>query len=114
MTQDKIDYEAELERVQNVSLGHAIQEMDASAQRGIDTAADRGDRGFLTGMAAKSLGVAVRIEQFLILRRREGFGGMDDEAGQQAAKVQMLKKARGEVRGILDRVGAGSTTREKR
>jgi len=102
------DYEAELERIQNIALDHAIEELDAADQRGLETTADRGDRGFLTGMAAKSLGVAVRIEQFLILRRREGFG--DDDAEQQAATSNMVKKARAEVRGILERVG---TKRER-
>lgn len=102
------DYESELERIQGIALEHAIGEMDASDERGLDTKEDRGDRGFLTSMAAKSLGVAVRIEQFLILRRREGFG--DDEAEQQAATSNMVKKARAEVRGILERVG---TKRER-
>lgn len=102
------DIEQELERIQGLALRHAIDEMDAAHARGIDTKEDRGDRGFLTGMSAKSLGVAVRIEQFLILRRREGFGGMDDAADEQAAKLEMVKKARGEVAKIMERVGGGS------
>jgi hypothetical protein len=104
---DPKDYESELERIQGIAMEHAIQEMDASADRGLATKEDRGDRGFLTGMAAKSLGVAVRIEQFLILRRREGFEGVDDTKDQAAAKLKMLKKARTEVASILERAGVG-------
>ena len=102
------DIEKELERIQGIALQHAIDEMDESATRTLATKEDRGDRGFLTGMAAKSLGVAVRIEQFLILRRREGFGGMDDAADEQAAKLEMVKKARGEVAKIMERVSGGA------
>lgn len=98
------DYEAELERIQGIALDHAIGEMDASDKRGLESPVERGDRGFLTGMAAKSLGVAVRIEQFLILRRREGFAS-DNPKEEQDATNAMIKKARAEVRGILERVG---------
>lgn len=103
---DTNDHEAELEleRIQNIAINHAVQEMDASDGRGLESPTERGDRGFLTGMAAKSLGVAVRIEQFLILRRREGFAS-DDPKEEQAATSNMIKKARAEVRGILERVG---------
>jgi len=104
------DIEGELGRIQNIALKHAVDEMDESATRTLETKEDRGDRGFLTGMAAKSLGVAVRIEQFLILRRREGFGGTDDAADEQAAKLEMVKKARGEVAKIMERVSGGTKT----
>jgi hypothetical protein len=102
------DIESELERIQGIALKHAIDELDAADGLGLDSKTARGDRGFLTGMSARSLGVAVRIEQFLILRRREGFGSLDDEKDEKAAKVEMLRKARGEVTKILERVGSGS------
>lgn len=104
------DIEQELERVQGVALKHAIDEMDEAAARGLDTKEDRGDRGFLTGMAAKSLGVAVRIEQFLMLRRREGGEPInpEDPDGETKAKMAMVKKARGEVAKIMERVGRAS------
>lgn len=106
------DIETELERIQGVALKHAIDEMDEAAARALDTKEGRGDRGFLTGMAAKSLGVAVRIEQFLMLRRREGFEARDpdDPAAEANAKMAMVKKARGEVAKIMERVGAASKT----
>lgn len=107
------EIEQELERVQGVALQHAVAEMDKAAARGLDTKEDRGDRGFLTGMAAKSLGVAVRIEQFLMLRRRENGAPLypDDPDGEAKAKMAMVKKARGEVAKIMERVGATSKAR---
>lgn len=102
------DIEGELERIQNIALKHAVDEMDEAAARTLATKEDRGDRGFLTGMAAKSLGVAVRIEQFLILRRREGFNSMGDPEDEKAAKLEMVKKARGEVAKIMERVSGGA------
>lgn len=102
------DYEAELERIQGIALKHAVNEMDEAAARTLATKEDRGDRGFLTGMAAKSLGVAVRIEQFLILRRRDSFNSMGDPEDEQAAKLEMVKRARGEVAKIMERVSGGA------
>lgn len=106
------DIEKELERIQGIALQHAVDEMDEAAARTLATKEDRGDRGFLTGMAAKSLGVAVRIEQFLMLRRREGFDARDpdDPTAEANAKMAMVKKARGEVAKIMERVGAASKT----
>jgi hypothetical protein len=100
------DIEKELERIQDVALRHAVEEMDAAAELTLESKQERGDRAWLSGMSGKSLGVAVRIEQFLILRRREGFGG-EDAKEEEAAKVEMLKKARGEVSKILERAGVG-------
>lgn len=105
------DYDAELQRIQATALGHAIEEMDASAELTVQTREDRGDRGFLTGMAAKSLGVAVRIEQFLALRRGEGDGKDPDARQQGDAAKKLVQSARAEVRGIMERVGAGTKPR---
>jgi hypothetical protein len=105
------DIDAELLRIQQISIEHAIEEMDAAAERGVKTTVDRGDRGFLTGMAAKSLGVAVRIEQFLALRRGEGGGDDDHEEQEQKAKVKLVSKSKAEVAKIMERVGAGNQPR---
>lgn len=104
------DIEKELERIQGIALQHAVDEMDEAAARTLATKEDRGDRGFLTGMAAKSLGVAVRIEQFLMLRRREGFDARDpeDPTAEANAKMAMVKKARAEVGKIMERVGVAN------
>lgn len=104
------DYNAELARIQNIALDNAIQEMDATDKLGIATKEDRGDRGFLTGMASKSLGVAVRIEQILALRRGDP-GGADDNRQEQVAKAKMIMSARAEVASIMERVGAGNKPR---
>lgn len=104
------DYEIELQRIQEMALDHAIEEMDASDALGVKVAKDRGDRGFLTGMASKSIGVAVKIEQFLALRRTPGHDP-GDEKGEQQAKTELIKNARGEVAQIMERVGAGNKRR---
>lgn len=104
------DYNAELERIQQLALDHAIEEMDASDERGVDSAQERGDRGFLTGMASKSLAVAVRIEQFLALRRGDGGaegGPGDDDAEEAKAKAALVSKAKTEVAKIMERAGVG-------
>jgi hypothetical protein len=100
MTQD---HATELARIQALALDHAIEEMDAAAAKTLETQQDRGDRGWLTGMAAKSLNVAVKIEQFLALRG-EGSGPRDED--EEEAASRLVKTARAEVRSIMERVGA--------
>lgn len=104
------DYELELQRIQEIALDHAIEEMDAADERGVKTSGERGDRGFLTGMASKSIGVAVKIEQFLALRRGGHTGG-DDDKEEEKAKASLIKNARGEVAAIMERVSVGSKRR---
>ncbi len=101
-----MDHDAELKRIQEMAINHAIEEMNASDERGIESREERGDRGFLTGMAARSLGVAVKIEQFLALRREHAARGqpLDDEADEERAKAKLIKQARAEVQGVLARV----------
>lgn len=110
------DYDSELKRLQDMALDHAIQEMDASDGLGVETPKDRGDRGFLTGMAAKSLGVAVAIERFMALRRGEG--GTADPAAEDAtqeaeAKKRLIAKANEQVDKIMERAGVGFHKRGK-
>lgn len=102
------DQDEELRRIQDIAVDHAIAEMDEAASRGLDTKADRGDRGFLTGMAAKSLGVAVKIEQFLLLRKERKATGLNDPEEERQAKATLIANARAETRGILERIGAGN------
>lgn len=106
------DREDELREVQNMALDHAIEEMNAAHARGLDRKEDRGDRGFLTGMASKSVGVAVKIEQFIMLRNREGMGTPPEDDDRAAANL--VKTARAEVAQILEKVGAGAQPRRKR
>jgi hypothetical protein len=104
--------EQELREVQNMALDHAIEEMNAAHGRGLDSEQDRGDRGFLTGMASKSVGVAVKIEQFIMTRNREGMGTRPEDDDRAAANL--VKTARAEVQQILEKVGAGAQPRRKR
>jgi hypothetical protein len=78
---------------------------------GLDTKVARGDRAWLTGMAAKSLGVACRIEQFLMLAKREGAGGEEDESSHRATD-RMIKQARAEVAKVFEKAGVGRGRRE--
>lgn len=106
------DTDRELRRIQDMAVAHAIEEMDAAGERSIDSREDRGDRGFLTGMASKSLGVAVKIEQFMQLRRANADAGLThDEDDEAKAKTALLSRARAEVRGVLERVGKASKSR---
>lgn len=96
----------ELLRIQQAAIDNAIEEMDAACALTLDDKQSRGDRGWLTGMAAKSLGVAVRIEQFLAARRT-GESPPDDQKSEYEAKAKLVRKARGEVAKIMERVGVG-------
>jgi hypothetical protein len=107
MTIDKARLD-ELREVQAMALDHAVEEMQAAHALGLDSKDARGDRGWLTGMAAKSLGVAVKIEQLIALR--DGRGKGSDEDDEQAA-AKMVRTARAEVAQILERVGAGPQPR---
>ena len=104
---ERPDQDEELRRIQDVAIEHALAEMDESAARTLETKEARGDRGFLTGMAAKSLGVAVKIEQFLLLRKERKAAGMNDPAEEESAKASLIANARAETRGILERIGGG-------
>jgi hypothetical protein len=64
------DQKSELRRIQEMSIDHAIDEMDEAHGRTIDNPEDRGDRYFLTGMASRSLKIAMQVEQFIALRDR--------------------------------------------
>lgn len=93
-----------LEEIKEWALDHAVEEMEAAHALTLDTKEQRGDRSWLTGMAAKSLGVAVRIEQFIELRRT-GKALPDDDEAEKAAKDRMLSRARTEVGKLLERAG---------
>jgi hypothetical protein len=106
--------ERELRDVQDMALDHAIEEMNAAHQRGLDEKEDRGDRGFLTGMASKSVSVAVKIEQFIMLRNREMPGAFnDDPERERKAADSLIRNARAEVAEILEKVGAGPKPRAR-
>lgn len=104
MTQAQPDRLKQLEEVQQWAIEHAVDEMTAAHALTLETKEERGDRSWLTGMAAKSLGVAVRIEQFLELRRT-GKSLPDDDEAEKAAKDRMLSRARTEVGKLLERAG---------
>lgn len=104
--------EEELRNVQNMALDHAIEEMNAAHTRGLESKEDRGDRGFLTGMASKSVSVAVKIEQFIMLRNREGMSTSDED--DERAAATLVKTARAEVAQILEKVGAGPKPRRSK
>lgn len=106
-----MNYDEELQRIQDMAINHAIEEMDAADERGVKDKESRGDRGFLTGMASKSIGVAVKIEQFLALRRGDGPRGPEDDRSEERAKASLAENARAEVANIMERVGAGNTPR---
>lgn len=105
--------EAELRRIQDLAVKHAIEEMDGAGGRTLATKEDRGDRGFLTSMAGKSLGVAVKIEQFILLRKARGELLGDDDSPQSEAQAahRLITTARADVREVLERVSKGSKHR---
>lgn len=105
--------ETELRRIQDMAIRHTVEQMDAADTFGLDCAKDRGDRGFLTSMAAKSMGVAVRIEQYVELCNRSGLYDLRDQEEQDAARDRMISKARAEVKSILERASDGTAKPKK-
>jgi hypothetical protein len=96
-------HDDELRRIQDLAVKHAVEEMDAAAALGLDTKEGRGDRGWLTGMAGKSLSVAVKIEQFVALRAGRKMTA-EDEEDEDTAKTRLVKEASAEVAEIMKRV----------
>lgn len=99
-------WDEKLREVQDTAIKHAVEEMEAAAALTLQTKQERGDRGWLTGMAAKSIGVATRIEQFLTLRSARGIGDGDQDDDKEAR--ELVGRARSEVEAIMKRVKGGA------
>lgn len=99
--------EAKLQRlreIQDMAIEHAIEEMDAVHALTLATKEERGDRAWLTGMCAKSIGVAVRIEQFISLReQRSGAWPRQTEEDEQREREAFVRRAEAQLRSIMQR-----------
>lgn len=92
------DQKVELRRVQEMAVDHAIDEMDEAHGRTLDDAESRGDRRWLTQMAASSLKVAMQIEQFIALRDRpDMYKTPANEASNEEATRRMIAAAEAKV-----------------
>jgi hypothetical protein len=105
------DQEAALRLMQEQSIDRAIEENAKAHETGLDSKTSRGDRGWLTGMAAKSVGLAVKVEQFFQLRAQRS--PLDPDAD-DAATEAMVKRASAEVERIMAAAKAGPQERPKR
>jgi hypothetical protein len=105
------DQEEALRLMQEQVIDRAIAENEKAHGLGLETKTDRGDRGWLTGMAAKSVGLAVKVEQFFQLRSQRA--PMDPDAD-DAATEQMVKRASAEVERIMAAAKAGPPEKPKR
>jgi len=102
------DQERTLREIQDQAVTHAIEEMHAAAELGLEEKKDRGDRFWLTKMATQSLTLAAKVEGFIMLRSREnGAPTAEEDETEQRATDKLIKKARGEVEAILERARAG-------
>ena len=106
--------ERQLRAAQDIVINHTIEQVAAADRRSLETREDRGDRGFLTGMASKSMSVAVRIEQFLMLRSRGAIYTGDDAEAEAAAVDSMIRSARAEVGRIMENAKAGAQPPRKK
>ena len=102
----------QLREVQEIALDHAVQEMQEAHKLDLATKTSRGDRGWLTGMAAKSVGVACKIEQFI--QMREARKAVEDPDEADRATDAMVKRASAEVANLLKTIQTGPTERPKR
>jgi hypothetical protein len=102
------EQEQTLREVQDQAVTHAIEEMHAAAELGLESKETRGDRFWLTKMATQSLTLAAKVEGFIMLRSREkGAPSPEDDETEARATDKLIKKARGEVAAILERARAG-------
>lgn len=92
----------QLKAMQDTAFDHAIEEMNAAHNKTLETKEDRGDRAWLTGMCSKSLGVAVRIEQFMALRERGSGFEPDDPEAEEKRQAAFVKRAEGQLQKIIE------------
>lgn len=97
------DTKAKLERLQTLALAHAVEEMDAAHALTLATKEDRGDRSWLTGMCGKSLGVALRVEQYLALKERGAEFNGQSEGDAAKAEAAFVRRAEAQIAQIMGR-----------
>jgi hypothetical protein len=106
------DQEDSLRGIQDKAVEHAIEEMTAASELGIESKEERGDRFWLTKMAEKSMTFAAKVEQYILLKQRDGRWNMDEQEEKEAID-RMVSRARGEVDIIIKRVkGERKTVKE--
>lgn len=105
------DQEESLRKMQESAIDMAIAEHEAAAAKGLDTKTDRGDRGWLTGMASKSVGLAVKVEQFFQLRAQRTSVDPDED---DRETEKMVKQASATVAKLFESMKAGPQERPKR
>lgn len=101
------EQEDALRAIQDMAVDHAIEEMNASSELGVESREDRGDRYFLTKMSKESLTVAAKVEGYIMLRNRPDGRWNPNEDDEREAVARMIKRARGEVAGIIERAKGG-------
>lgn len=102
------DQKSELQRIQNMAVNNAIEEMSEAGKLTLKTKEHRGDRFWLTKMASQSFSVAARIEQFVMLKQREGGGAPADTDETEHARInRMIASARAEVSSIVAKAKKG-------
>ena len=99
---------ARLQEVQEMAIDHAIEEMEAAHDLTLATKEERGDRSWLTGMAAKSLAVVARIEQYIALKERPGGanGSANTGADPDEQEAAFVKRAEAQLNKIMGRTKA--------
>lgn len=106
MNPDKL---ARLKEVQEMAIDHAIEEMEAAHDLTLATKDERGDRSWLTGMAAKSLAVVGRIEQFIALKERPAGGvSPNSKADLDEQEAAFVKRAEAQLNKIMGRSKAAT------
>ena len=94
-----------LRMLQDMAVEHAVEEMDAASKLTLSSKTERGDRAWLTGMCSKSLGVAVRVEQFIALRERGAAyrGDTQSEEDEEKSQAAFIRRAEAQLKGIMER-----------
>lgn len=105
------EQKAELQRIQDMAVNNAIEEMSEAGSLTLATKDERGDRFWLTKMASQSLALAARVEAYVMLKQREGSGADHDTEETENKRVErMIASARSEVASIVAKAKKGHLT----
>ena len=102
------EQKAELQRIQDMAVNNAIEEMSEAGTLTLATKDERGDRFWLTKMASQSLALAARVEAYVMLKQRESGGTNPETEETENARIdRMIKSARSEVANIVAKAKKG-------
>lgn len=101
MIKVKPTVQEQLEQIQQMAIEHAMEEMHAAHELGVETKEDRGNRAWLSKMCAQSLNVMLTIERYLELKKTSH--ASHNPGVEERAQDAFVKKAQAHLDRIIKR-----------